>query len=212
VEGLSLRGARIALHGNGTIGFAAAQVMAEWGAIIVAIGDGRVGIHREAGLDVGAAMRYYDEHESLHGCPYGTAIPGASLTVVPCDILVLSGAERVDERVARTMPARMIVEGDFGTIAPEADEVLESRGIVVLPDILGGSGGAAASYFEWVQDIQETFWSEADINERLEEILLRAFGDVVTRRKRDGISLRLAAHALAVERVADAHRIRGLYP
>jgi glutamate dehydrogenase (NAD(P)+) len=105
-----------------------------------------------------------------------------------------------------------MVDGAYGAITPEADTVLRERGIPVLPDILGGSGGAVASYFEWVQDLQETFWSEADIYARLDDVLSRAFAEVQALHERDGISLRLAALGLALERVADAHRLRGLYP
>jgi glutamate dehydrogenase (NAD(P)+) len=211
VRGLTLKGARVVLQGSGPIGATAAQVLAEWGCTIVALGDGQFGVQQESGLDVPAVLRYYDEHESLRGSPYGSQISG-TLASLPCDILVLSGFERIDERVAQQVQAKMIVEGAYGAIPPEADAVLEQRGIPVLPDILGGSGGAVASYFEWVQDLQETFWSEADINERLEAVLRRAFQEVYTVHERDGISLRMAAQCLAIERVADAHRIRGLYP
>jgi glutamate dehydrogenase (NAD(P)+) len=210
-RGLSLKGARVVLQGSGPIGATAAQVLAEWGCTIVALGDGQYGVRQESGLDVPAVLRYYDEHESLRGSPYGSQING-TLASLPCDILVLSGFERIDERVAQQVQAKMIVEGAYGAIPPEADAVLEQRGIPVLPDVLGGSGGTVASYFEWVQDLQETFWSEADIIERLEEVLRRAFQEVYTVYERDGISLRMAAQCLAIERVADAHRIRGLYP
>jgi glutamate dehydrogenase/leucine dehydrogenase len=106
----------------------------------------------------------------------------------------------------------MIVEGAYGAIDPDVDTILAERSIPVLPDILGGSGGAVASYLEWVQDIQETFWSLVDINKRVEDVLLGAFADMFALHRRDGIPLRLAAHCLAVEHVADALRIRGLYP
>jgi len=211
-HGLALDGARIALQGSGPIGFSVARILAEHGAIVVAMADGRFGVAQVGGLDVAAVARYFDEHESLDGCPQGSPVLGGALAAVPCDILVLSGFEHIDESAARRMEARLIVEGAYGGIAPEVDAVLEERGIEVLPDILGGSGGAAASYFEWVQDIQETFWSDAEIADRLEGLLLRAYHDVYERHQRNGTSLRLAAHCLAVERVAEAHRIRGLYP
>jgi glutamate dehydrogenase (NAD(P)+) len=134
------------------------------------------------------------------------------LAAAPCDILVLSGFERIDGAAAQSVDAALIVEGAYGAITPDADAVLEGRGIWVLPDILAGSGGAVASYFEWVQDLQETFWSEDEINERSDNVLRRAFAEVRGLSERDGISLRLAAYCLAVDRVADAHRIRGLYP
>ena len=212
LRGLSVENTRVALQGTGPIGSSAARVLHEWGARIVAIGDGQQGVFQNSGLAVPAVLRYFDEHGSLAGCPEGSPVGGPTLAPLPCDILVLSGFERIDEQSARAMQAAVVVEGAYGTIAPEIDALLEARGIVVLPDILGGSGGAAASYFEWVQDIQETFWSEDLINSRIEEMLLRAFADTYTLHQRDGISLRLAAHCLAVGRVAAAHRIRGLYP
>jgi glutamate dehydrogenase (NAD(P)+) len=178
----------------------------------VALSDGGQGVFQDSGLDVPAVLRYVDEHGSLQGCPHGSPVTGPTLAPLPCDILVLSGFERIDEQAAAAMQAAMVVEGAYGTIAPEIDALLEARGIVVLPDILGGSGGAAASYFEWVQNIQETFWTEDEINSRIEEMLLRAFQDMYALHQRDGISLRLAAHCLAVARVAEAHRLRGLYP
>ncbi|MDB5060067.1 MAG: Glu/Leu/Phe/Val dehydrogenase [Chloroflexi bacterium] len=210
-HGLPLKGAQVVLQGTGPIGATAAQVLADWGATIVAIGDGQHGVYQAQGLDVPAVLRYFDEHESLRDSPYGTQVNG-TLASLPCDILVLSGFERIDERAAHEARAKMIVEGAYGAITPESDAILEARGIAVLPDILGGSGGAVASYFEWVQDLQETFWSEVDINERLDEVLRRTFQEVYARHKGDGISLRMAAQCLAIERVADAHRIRGLYP
>ncbi|HVA88500.1 MAG TPA: Glu/Leu/Phe/Val dehydrogenase [Chloroflexota bacterium] len=211
-RGLAESGARIAIQGVGPIGATAAQLLADWGDLVVALGDGQHGVYDARGLAVASVLRYYDEHESLRDCPYGTAVSGAALAAVSCDILVLSGFERIDGAAARLVDARLIVEGAYGAITADADAVLEERGIWVLPDILGGSGGAVASYFEWVQDLQETFWTEDEINERLDDVLRRALSDIRSKSELDGITLRLAAYCLAVERVADAHRIRGLYP
>jgi glutamate dehydrogenase (NAD(P)+) len=211
-RGLPLSGARVAVQGVGPIGATAVQLLAAWGSTITALGDGRHGVYDPAGLDVASVLRYYDEHESLRDSPFGTAVSGSALAAAPCDILVLSGFERIDGPAAQSVDATLIVEGAYGAITPDADAVLERRGIWVLPDILAGSGGAVASYFEWVQDLQESFWSEDEINERSDGVLRRAFADVRDLSERDGISLRLAAYCLAVDRVADAHRIRGLYP
>jgi glutamate dehydrogenase (NAD(P)+) len=210
--GISLSGARVAVQGCGPIGSTASQLLAEAGSIVVAIADGAYGVRRPDGLDVGAVLRYYDEHESLQGCPHGEPIDGTHLAAEPCDILVLSGFERIDARAAAEVQARLVVEGAYGAVLPEADTILLRRGIPVLPAVLGGSGGAVASYFEWVQDLQETFWSEQDIIERLDGVLTRALATVYARQRRDGVTLRLAADCLAIEQVADAHRLRGLYP
>ncbi len=211
-RGLPLSGARVAVQGVGPIGATAIQLLVAWGCKITALGDGRHAVYDAAGLDVPSVLRYYDKHESLADSPFGTAVSGSSLAAAPCDILVLSGFERIDGADAPSVNAALIVEGAYGAITPEADAALEARGIWVLPDILAGSGGAVASYFEWVQDLQETFWSEDEINERSDNVLRRAFAEVRSRGEQDAISLRLAANCLAVERVADAHRIRGLYP
>lgn len=211
-QGLDLSALRIAIQGTGPIGSTAAQVLADAGCSIVAIADGAFGVQRPAGLDVVGVLRYYDEHESLRECPYGAPLAGGALAAIDCDMLVLSGFERIDAAGATTIRARMVVEGAYGAVLPEADAALALRSIPVLPAVLGGSGGAVASYFEWVQDLQETFWSETDINGRLDEVLIHAFAAVQARCRRDGTTLRLAADALAVERVAEAHRIRGLYP
>jgi glutamate dehydrogenase (NAD(P)+) len=211
-HGLSLSGARVAVQGSGPIGSTAAQLLADWGCTVVAMSDGQHGIFRQDGLDVTAALRYYDEHETLEGYAAGMGVDGASLAVLPCDVLVLSGFERIDGDRAPAIQARLIVEGAYGAITPEADAILYARGIPVLPDVLGGSGGAVASYFEWVQDLQETFWTEADINARLEDVLCHAFSDVRARSEQEGIPLRLAAQSLAIGHVAEAHRLRGLYP
>lgn len=211
-HGLPLQGARLALQGTGPIGSVAARVLDQWGASIVAISDGQHGIHATQGLDVAATMRFYEEHLSLEGCPQGMPISGATIATVPCEMLVLSGFERVGPEAAAAMQARLVVEGAYGAMTPEVDAILERRGVTVVPDILGGSGGSVTSYFEWVQDIQETFWNESDIHRRMEDMLLRAFHEVMALHRQDGISLRLAAHCLAVRRVAEAHRIRGLYP
>jgi len=211
-QGLSLPNTRVAVQGCGPIGSTASLLLAEDGCAVVAIADGRYGVSDPNGLNVASTLRYYDEHESLQGCPTGSAIDGSTLQTMPCDLLVLSGFERIGVADAPAVQARMIVEGAYGAVTPDADSILEARGIPVLPAILGGAGGAVASYFEWVQDLQETFWSEDDINDRLQSVLSRALTDVRTVQERDGISLRLAAGCLALSRVADAHQIRGLYP
>ena len=212
LAGLDLADARIAVQGCGPIGATAARVLHGDGSRVVALADGQHGLHLVDGLDIASALRHFDEHGTLLHSATGTPIDGASLAAVPCDLLVLSGFERIDAEAAGRVQARLIVEGAYGAITPEADAILRGRGITVLPDILGGAGGAVASYFEWVQDLQESFWSEQDIQARLDEVLSAALIEVHARAVREQISLRLAAYALAVERVAEAHRVRGLYP
>jgi len=209
---LPLAGARVAVQGCGPIGATAAAQLARSGSRVVAIADGQAGVFRHAGLDVDAVIRFFDEHQSLRECPHGERLDDGALAGVSCDILLLSGFERIDAEAARAVQARLIVEGAYGALLPEADAVLAARGIPVLPAVLGGSGGAVASYFEWVQDLQEIFWSEDDINVRLDELLGRTFAEVQARAASEGVGLRVAADALAIERVAEAHRLRGLFP
>jgi glutamate dehydrogenase (NAD(P)+) len=143
----------------------------------------------------------------------GEAITNEELLVLPCEVLVpcaLEGA--ITERNAARVEARVVLEGANGPTTPAADEILEARGILVVPDILANAGGVVVSYFEWVQGLQEYFWKEAEVNERLNEIVTRAFAETWAVQEAMGVSMRLAAYGLGVTRVAEAITIRGLYP
>jgi glutamate dehydrogenase (NAD(P)+) len=150
---------------------------------------------------------------TLQGLPGVEEITGAELIELECDVLVPCALEQViNGDNAPRIRARLVCEGANGPTTPEADAILEDRGILVLPDMLANAGGVVVSYFEWVQGLQEYFWKEYEVNAKLNDIVVRAFEETWSTRERFGTSMRVAAYGLAVQRVAEATTIRGLYP
>jgi glutamate dehydrogenase/leucine dehydrogenase len=183
------------------------------GATVVAITDVFGGVRRDEGLDVAALKRHLGEHGTVAGAPGTTAIDNAELLGLDVDVLVLAAMEgQVTERNASTIRARILAEGANGPVTPEADRILEARGVISIPDILCNAGGVIASYFEWAQNRAALAWTLEEVNARLERQILAAMDAVWQRAAEDRISRRLAAHAIAVERVVEALRLRGLYP
>ena len=180
---------------------------------MIAVSDSRGGIHNPYGLDVPAAIAYKAEHGVLEGFPGADAITNEELIEIDCDVLAPCALEQVitAENAARVR-AKMVCEGANGPTTPAADEILEDRGILVLPDVLANAGGVVVSYFEWVQGLQEYFWKEYEVNAKLNDIVVRAFEETWSTRERFATSMRMAAYGLAVQRVAEATTIRGLYP
>jgi glutamate dehydrogenase (NAD(P)+) len=210
---LDLRGARVAVQGFGNAGEAAARFLAELGARVVAVSDSRGGIFDGDGLDLPLVTRHKQETGSVIGAPRTRAVSNEELLELDCDILVPAALEGViTERNAPRIRARIIAEAANGPTSPEADDILRRRGIVVIPDILCNAGGVTVSYFEWVQDREEFFWSLDEINARLRRIMVRAYDDVQRTATEHDIDLRLAAYMLAVSRVAEATMTRGIYP
>ena len=153
------------------------------------------------------------ESGQLEGFKGGEAITNEELVLLDCDVLAPCALEQViTDSNAAQIKAKLILEGANGPVTPAADEILEDRGILVLPDVLANAGGVVVSYFEWVQGLQEYFWKEDEVNARLSEIVSRAFDDTWEMRERMGTSFRTAAYGLAVTRVAEATVTRGLYP
>ncbi len=212
-EGKRFPDTRIAIQGFGNVGMNLARLLAEEGARVVAVSDSKGGVVNPYGIDVGAAAIYKAEHGQLSGLPGADEITNAELIELDCDVLVPCALEQVinGENAARVR-ARMVCEGANGPTTPAADEVLEDRGILVIPDVLANAGGVVVSYFEWVQGLQEYFWKEYEVNAKLNDIVVRAFEETWTTRERLGTSMRTAAYGLAVQRVAEATTIRGLYP
>jgi glutamate dehydrogenase (NAD(P)+) len=210
---LDLRGARVAVQGFGNAGEAAARFLAELGASVVAVSDSRGGIFDGDGLDLPLVTRHKQETGSVIGAPRTRAVSNDDLLELDCDILVPAALEGViTERNAPRIRARIIAEAANGPTSPEADDILRGRGVVVIPDILCNAGGVTVSYFEWVQDREEFFWSLDEINARLRRIMVRAYDDVQRTATEHDIDLRLAAYMLAVSRVAEATMTRGIYP
>ncbi|MDR5683197.1 MAG: Glu/Leu/Phe/Val dehydrogenase [Armatimonadota bacterium] len=211
--GVPLEGSRVAIQGFGNVGEATARLLYGLGCRIVAVSDIRGGIHREDGLDPAAVRRHLQESGTVVGFPGADAISNAELLELPCDFLVPAAVEgQITAANAARIRARVIVEGANGPTTPEADDILEERGVLVVPDILANAGGVVVSYFEWVQGLQPLFWTEQDVVERLEQTMVAAFGRVLRTAQEQGSSLRSAAMVLAVQRVADALMTRGIYP
>jgi glutamate dehydrogenase (NAD(P)+) len=211
--GLSAEGATAAVQGYGNAGSNAARLLAERGFRIVAASDSRGGIADPKGLDPAAVSEHKAKTGSVVGFLGSASISNEELLVCDCDLLVPAALEnQITEANAGSVRARLIAEAANGPTTPAADAVLESRGIAVLPDILANAGGVTVSYFEWVQSLQAYFWSERAVNLQLRDIMQRAYHAVQERADAEGCSLRSAAMSLAVSRVAEAHRVRGVYP
>ncbi|HZU85192.1 MAG TPA: Glu/Leu/Phe/Val dehydrogenase, partial [Polyangiaceae bacterium] len=212
-EERTIAGLRVAVQGFGNVGGNLARLLAAEGARVVAVSDSRGGIHAPGGLDVAAATAHKREHGSFDGFPGADRVTNAELLELDCDVLAPCALEQqITEENADRVCARIVCEGANGPTTPAADEILEERGILVLPDVLANAGGVVVSYFEWVQGLQEFFWKESEVNVRLDEIVTRAFDQTWAARERRRTSMRMAAYGLAVERVAEASVTRGLYP
>jgi glutamate dehydrogenase (NAD(P)+) len=204
---------RIAIQGFGNVGSNLARLLADEGARVVAVSDSTCGVTNPYGIDVAAAIAHKKLNGSLRGLPGCDEITNAELIELECDVLVPCALEQViNADNAPRLQAKMVCEGANGPTTPEADAILEDRGILVLPDVLANAGGVVVSYFEWVQGLQEYFWKEYEVNAKLNDIVVRAFEETWSTRERFGTSMRVAAYGLAVQRVAEATTIRGLYP
>jgi glutamate dehydrogenase (NAD(P)+) len=212
-EGKGLDGLRIAVQGFGNVGRNLARLLHEHGAVVIAVSDSQGGLHAPAGLDIPAVTAWKSEHGTLDGYAAADAITNEELLLLECDVLAPCALEQViSAENATQVKARIICEGANGPVTPTADEILEDRGIVILPDVLANAGGVVVSYFEWVQGLQEYFWKEEEVNERLNDIVTRAFQETWETREQHGTSMRMAAYGIAVRRVAEATVTRGLYP
>jgi glutamate dehydrogenase (NAD(P)+) len=210
---LSLRGIHVAVQGFGNVGSYLAQFLTEDGATVIAVSDSASGLYNPNGIDVPAAIAHKHETGTLAGFRGADAITNDELLLLECDVLAPCALEQViTEENAAQVRASIVVEGANGPITPAADEILEDKGVLVLPDILANAGGVIVSYFEWVQGLQEYFWKEPEVNAKLNDIITRAFNETWATMDRRGISMRLAAYGLAVQRVAEATVTRGIYP
>jgi glutamate dehydrogenase (NAD(P)+) len=211
--GIELNKAKVAIQGFGNAGSIAATLISDEGATVVAVSDSTGGIHNPNGLDIKRVINWKKEHGTVQGFPGAEDITNAAVLEVPCDILIPAALEnQISERNAGNIKARLIAEAANGPTTPEADRILFKAGKFMIPDILCNAGGVTVSYFEWVQDLNRDHWSEKVVNEKLKEIMVKAFSEVLAIARRDQIDMRTAAYLLAVQRVADATAMRGLYP
>jgi glutamate dehydrogenase (NAD(P)+) len=204
---------RVTVQGFGNVGSFLARFLAEQGATVIAVSDSRGGIYNEAGLDMAAVLAHKQETGALEGLRGAESITNEELLLLECDVLAPCALEQViTSSNADQVKAKIIAEGANGPVTPAADEILDDRGVLILPDVLANAGGVVVSYFEWVQGLQEYFWKEDEINSKLRDITTRAFNETWRTLEERKTSMRLAAYGLAVRRVADATITRGLYP
>lgn len=206
----------VVVQGFGNVGMHAARLAAERGFRVVGVSDISGGYYNPNGLDI-SAMREYTQRHPRHILEGWTGpcekVSNRQLLELPCDVLIpaaLEGQFQADN--APRIRAKLIVEGANGPTTPEADDIFSDRGIIVIPDILANAGGVTVSYFEWVQDLQQFFWQEDEINKRLEQIMIESFAAVAQIAKENRVNMRLAAYIRAIGRVARAAMIRGIYP
>lgn len=213
VKGIELKGSRVAVHGFGNAGLHISRFVADDGARVVAIADSRCGIYSENGIDIAAAIKHKAETGSIKDLPNTKEITSEDVLVVDCDILLPSALENSITRAnVHKIKARVIAELANGPTTPEADRVFEDAGVFLIPDILANAGGVTVSYYEWVQDLYSYFWSEKQVNESLEQTINTAFNSVYETAKRYNTDMRTGAYILAVDRVAEATRVRGIFP
>ena len=185
----------------------------ERGATVIAVSDVHGGVYNPYGLDTRALLAYMKTHGSLAGYPEAEPIDNEGLLELACDVLIPCALEnQITARNAPRVQAQIIAEGANGPLTPEADEILIDRDIFIIPDVLCNAGGVTVSYFEWVQGLQSFFWTEDEINERLRQIIVRGFNLVSRVSQEKNIDPRTASQVVAIQRVAEAVILRGIYP
>ena len=210
---LDLHGARVAVQGFGNAGSIAAHLIGHEGATVVAVSDSVGGIRNMDGLNIDRVMAWKGEHGTVRGFPGAEQISNAEVLETDCEILIPAALEnQITGDNAHRIKAKIVAEAANGPTTPEADEILFDNGVFLIPDILCNAGGVTVSYFEWVQDLNRDHWSETEVNEKLKDIMVKAFHEVLTQAKRNGVNMRTGAYLNAVQRVADATAMRGLYP
>ncbi|HVA57531.1 MAG: Glu/Leu/Phe/Val dehydrogenase [Gemmatimonadaceae bacterium] len=210
--GMEIKGATVAVQGFGNVGSVAADLLAREGCKIQAISDRTGAYYNKAGIDVAAAIKHVQDHKSLEKFAGGDAISNADLLTLDVDVLVPAALENViTSKNADKIRAKVICEGANGPTTAKADEILDEKGVFVIPDILANAGGVTVSYFEWVQDRGGYFWTEDVVNERLNDIMRNSFADVLRLSTTHKVNMRTAAYMLAISRVATVHRLRGVY-
>ncbi|HYX69478.1 MAG TPA: Glu/Leu/Phe/Val dehydrogenase [Terriglobales bacterium] len=213
VRNIEMKQATAAIEGFGNAGSISARLLAEQGVRIIAVSDSQGGILNRKGLDVSALLEHKQKAGSVVRFPGAEAISSDQLLELECDILVPAALEnRITLGNASRIKAKLVAEAANGPTTPGADQILHQRGIMVLPDILANAGGVTVSYFEWVQDLQELFWDEDKVNQRLEKVMVKAFDDVYATMQQYRTDMRTGAYILAIDRVATATRSRGIWP
>jgi len=210
--GFEVRGAKVAIQGFGNVGSISAELLAILGAKIVAISDWKGGVYNEKGLDLIRLEEHVRARKTVDGFGGGAAVTNAQLFALDVDVLIPAALEnQITAANAPTIRAKVVVEGANGPTTPEAHRHLHERGVLVIPDILANSGGVTASYFEWVQDRYGYFWTEKEVNDRLEFKMCEAFNAVLQMSLKHRVDMRTAAYLVAIARVATVTKLRGMY-
>jgi len=203
----------VAVQGFGNAGAIAASLMVDEGAKVVAVSDSTSGIRNMAGLDIARVINWKKEHGTVKGFPGSEDISNAEVLETECDVLIPAALEnQITARNAERIKAKIVAEAANGPTTPEADKILYERGVFMIPDILCNAGGVTVSYFEWVQDLNRDHWTEDEVNAKLKVIMVKAFNEVLEQSHHHEVNMRTGAYLNAVQRVADATAMRGLYP
>ncbi|MCL5117061.1 MAG: Glu/Leu/Phe/Val dehydrogenase, partial [Firmicutes bacterium] len=208
--GIDFSKARVAVQGFGNVGSVAATIAFRMGASVVAVSDKDGGLYNAAGIDIDDLLEYKRVHRNLVGYPKAEPISNKELLELPVDILFPAALEnQITADNAANIQAKIVGEGANGPTTPEADAILFDKGVMVVPDVLGNSGGVTVSYFEWVQNQSRFYWTEDEVNQRLEDYMSRAMAEMHRMHERFGVTLRKAAYLVATDRLAQAMRVRG---
>ncbi|MDI6642167.1 MAG: Glu/Leu/Phe/Val dehydrogenase [Elusimicrobiota bacterium] len=211
--GINVSSSTVAIQGYGNAGSITHRLIQLEGAKVIAVSDSKGGIIDEKGLDATKVAEHKNKTGSVINFPGSRNITNEELLELKCDVLIPAALEnQITVENAPRLKAKIVAEAANGPTTPEADKILYDKGIFVIPDILCNAGGVTVSYFEWVQDLQAHFWEEKDVNERLRQIMTKSFRDVVSISNKEKVNMRLAAYLLGVGRVAQAIKIRGIYP
>jgi glutamate dehydrogenase (NAD(P)+) len=208
-----LDGCKVAVQGFGNVGFHTARLLDERNATIVAISEKSSAIYSEKGIDVAKAGQYYRENGTLEDFPDTESITNEELLTLTCDVLIPAAMENtITAEIAPHIQAKIIVEGANGPTTPQADQVLRDAGVTILPDILANAGGVTVSYFEWVQGLDNYFWDLKRVQDELQKVMEKAFDEVNAKADQADCDYRTAAYTIAISRVAEALRLKGLFP
>ena len=209
---MEVKGATVAVQGFGNVGSIGAQLLQQAGCRVVAVSDRTGGWHSPKGIDVDDAIAHVKKHKTLEGYGKGEAVTNAQLLELEVDVLVPAALENViTTKNAKNIRAKVICEGANGPTTAVADEMLDEKGIFVIPDILANAGGVTVSYFEWVQNRGGYYWTEQVVNDRLRDIMVNSFREVLKLSMQHKVNMRTAAYMVAISRVATVHRLRGIY-
>jgi glutamate dehydrogenase (NAD(P)+) len=210
---IEIRNTTSAILGFGNVGSNAARILYDMGSKVIAVSDSKGGIYNRKGLHIPDVIKYKAEHDSLLGYPDADGITNEELLEIECTILLPAAlSEQITGENAGRLRCRILAEGANGPTTLEADRILIHKGVYIIPDILANAGGVTVSYFEWVQDLQKYFWGEKEINEKLFSIITNAFNKTLQLSLSRKVSMRMGALMLGIEKIAEAHLARGLYP